>query len=282
MQDRIPIQKITQNAPWQPDLSASLNILDPETPSDFQALECSQQFVLESSIDATAKLESEACEQLVLDLALSRDVFAPRNCKAPTDEDGLDLLGTMSRATEALSLDDEPAPIHLGFLHPKTQAPSSYSGAQRQQSSKELDGPLGVRLLLREWETGSDPSEYTYEDPYDESNIDAPAQRLRGKLFKDVSKSQDSNIPLQSQRPPTILASKTIIPPVLASSQAASSIQEQKPLALGAPTFRAESQTFVERGDGGVEDPMASALSGPHGGRQQEKKRPTKKRLGGF
>ena len=289
MRDRIPIQKITQGAPWQPDLSASFNILDPETPSKFQALEYSEQFVLDSNIDATAELESEAREHLALDLALSSDVFASRNCQAPTDEgeDDFDLLGTMSRATKALSLDNEPAPIHLSFLHPKTRAPSSSSVAQRQQSSRELDDPLGVRLLLKEWVIGSDPSEYTYEDPYDKSNLNPPSQRSGGKLFKDVSKSQDSAIPFQSQRPPAILASKTIIPPILTSSQAASSIQEQKISALRAPTFPerfAESQAPVVREDEAVQDVMTSTqmLSGPRGGRRQVNRKPAKKRLGGF
>lgn len=288
MQDRIPIQKIAQGAPWRPDLSATLNVLDPETPNNSQALaEYSQQFGLESDIDATAKLETEAREQLALDLALSRDVFAPRSCKTPTDDDDFDLLGTMSRATAAMSLGDEPAPIHLGFLHPKRQEPLSSSGAQTRQPSQELDGPLAVRLLLKEWEIGTDPSEYTYEDPYDESFMDAPTQRPRGKLAKDISKSQDSAMPSQSQRPPTIFASKLVAPPILASSQTAPSVQAQKPSALRAPTLRAGSQApaqSLQEGDGASQDVMASTqvLPGPHGGRQQVKKKPAKKRLGGF
>jgi len=120
--------------------------------------------------------QSDARDQLALDLALSTDICSPRPCVRHMKEN-LDALETMSRATEAMSLADEPPPVHLGYLRSKpigtTDSHSSAQSRTASPASQELDSPMGVRLLLKEWEVGTDPREYTYDDPYNESNSDA-------------------------------------------------------------------------------------------------------------
>jgi hypothetical protein len=291
IQNRIPRQSVVHNAPWHYDLTPIINKLDSEVPKDPQALvDHLRQYDLASDAATSSRIQSDAREQLVLDLALSTDIFSSRPCVRPMKEN-LDALETMSRATEAMSLVDEPPPVHLGYLRSKPiDATDSHSSAQSRTASpasQELDSPMGVRLLLKEWEVGTDPREYTYDDPYNESNSDAVyIPRSRG--IESSTQTTQKIMPTQSQRPPLVIASKSLIPPTMSATGVPARqrlpIQSQG-LTDKAPLFRTGSQTTRDPGNGvSSQDFMTSTqiLPGPHGGQQPIKKKAAKRRLGGF
>jgi hypothetical protein len=294
IQGRIPSQPIVHDAPWHYDLTPVLRNLDLDIPKDPQALvDHLRQYDLASETATSSRIQSDACEQLALDLALSTDVLSARPFVCPMN-DNLDALETMSRATEAMSLVDEPPPVQLGYLRPKpTTVTSGRSSAQSRTASpasQEFECPMGVRLLLKEWEVGTDPRGYTYEDPYDESNGDfIPIRRPRD--IESSTQPTQTIKPTQSQRPPLVVASKSLLLPM----STAVDVPTHQRLGIHsqgstnkAPLFRTGSQTTTN--DPGIgtfsqsQDFMTSTqiLPGPYGGRQPIKKKPVKKRLGGF
>lgn len=294
MQGRIPSQPIVHDAPWHSDLTPVLSKLDSDIPKDPQALvDHLRQYVLASEAGTSPQIQSDACEQLALDLALSTDVLSIRPFVSPMN-DNLDALETMSRATEAMSLVDEPPPVQLGYLRPKhTTVTSSRSSAQSRTASpasQEFDCPMGVRLLMKEWEIGTDPRGYTYEDPYDKSDGDFNSIRRRPRDIESSTQLTQTITQTQSQRPPLVVASKSLIPPISTATEVPThqrlGIQSQGSTNK-APLFRTGSQTTTN--DPGItssqsQDFITSTqiLPGPYGGRQPIKKKPVKKRLGGF
>jgi hypothetical protein len=267
-----------------------LSKLDSDISKDPQTLVNDlRHYDLDSEDAASQQIESDAREQLALDLALSTEVLSPRSCCAHLVKDNLDALETMSRATEAMSLADEPPPVFLSYLQPKprdvTNSRSDTQSRTALPASQELDCPLGVRLLLKDWEVGANPREYTYEDPYDESYRDVvPIRRSR-----NIESSTQTTMLTQLQRPQLVVTSKSLIPPILGFPDVPTheglGIQTQGST-YRAPMLRTGSQ--VTANDPGVgassQDFMTSTqiLPGPYGGRQSIKKKPVKKRLGGF
>lgn len=157
----------------------------------------------------------------------------------------------------------------------------SHRGASRPTPlSQELDGPMGVQLLLKEWDVGTDPRDYTYADPYNDlDHGTTTARRLRSPL-----QSPQTVALTQSQRPPLVIASKPFVSQVVPFPAASKPGGILKP-ASGMPILRTGSQSIVRdlTFNASQQDYMASTqiLPGPHGGRQSTKKS-TKKRLGGF
>ncbi|KAF8272033.1 hypothetical protein EI94DRAFT_1796433 [Lactarius quietus] len=166
---------------------------------------------------SSIRRESEAREQLAVDLALSTDVFSAQPFAKPhtdlTEDDGLE---TMSCAAEAMTLSETgPPPVHFGLLNPiaHTAQGTTDDGA----SSTDLELPPGVRLLLAEWEIGTDPDHFTYHDPYDDQQpvttspiIPTPMRKRSGK---------DQAVTTQSQRPPLVATAAP--PPVITGPQTA-------------------------------------------------------------
>lgn len=292
MQDRIPRQRLVQDAQWHYDLTPILNKLDSEIPRDPQSLvDQLRKYDLASEAVPSSQFESDAREQLALDLALSTDVLSPRPCMRPVKDD-LDALETMSRATEAMSLADEPPPVHLMYLRPKlkggTDGRRSTQSRAPSPAPRELDCPIGVRLLLKEWELGADPRDYSYEDPYDESYRDASPVG-RSKNMETSTQATQATMPAQSQRPPLVMASKSLNTPTAPFSNVLAHDRlgmQSQGSTNRAPIFRTGNQ--ITANDPGIgassQDFVASTqvLPGPFGGRQPIKKKPTKKRLGGF
>ena len=287
IQDRIPRQSLIRHAPWYHDLTPILSKLDSEIPKGPQALvDHLRQYNIAPEEAAPSKIESDACEQLALDLALSTDVLSSR-LSAHAAKDNLDALETMSRATEAMSLTDEPPPVYLSYLWPKSgDATSSNSGTRSRISSpgsRELDCPMGVRLLLKDWEVGADPGEYVYEDPYEESYREVvPIRRS-----KNIKSFTQTTMPTQLQRPPLVIASKSLAAPVAlpnVPAQERLSTQPQVPTNR-APMFRTGSQITANDSTVGTASQefvtSTQIVPGPYGGRQSIKK-PAKKRMGGF
>jgi hypothetical protein len=212
--------------------------------------------------EQSLRQESEAREELALDLGLSIDVFSPQ----PISKPAIDIL---SRAAEAMSLADEPPLIHFGYLRPiSKRAADHYAKGDPEPgeaSEAELTTPLGVRLLLKEWETGTNPRDYIYKDPYDDTSVPDILPRQRTTLRPPVAAQ---NLPItRSQRPPSIVTSQ---PPFVQPGRTTMTNIYDVP-------YGDSQQTAV----GGPEI-STQVPPGPYGGRPMGRKRQAKKRLDGF
>jgi hypothetical protein len=238
-----------------------------------------QKFRLSDDVENASQIrehEENASRQLILDLALSFDVFS----ETPVSKYGK-AVQTLENMTEALSLGDEPPPIEFGYLKPLKKKDLYAAKDKEELSWSGLDMPMGVRLLLQGWDT-SDPESYEYQDLYKAADEPSPMQ-----FKKSYSQSQSQVSVIQSQRPPQVLASN-----VTGFSQpdpfrrAAPKVQSSQTPTLSTlgPTPESLPVAGPHYGSSQSQDIMASTqiLPGPHGGRPSGKKKPPKKRMGGF
>ena len=217
--------------------------------------------------------ESHAREQLALDLALSRHIFSPRPfAKSACLDD--DKVENMCRSAEALSLNNEPPRVQFGFLQPNAKQDD---GDPIKSLPERLTLPLGVRLLLKEWEIGADPNRYEHDDPYSESLVEDRSTRPGASGTTSTARPT----PPMALASPRMIASKMPQPREVVSGKAT----PFKSLSQGSP-LRHESTSVDPRADVGAGPQVAVAstqtLSGPHGGRMSANKKTVKKRLGGF
>ena len=231
--------------------------------------------------------ESEAREQLTLDLALSTDVFSVQPFSKQHALDPLDeAIETMSRATEAISLMDtaDLPQVHFGYLNPVPQA-NHYTRLDNgpEEPSQGARAPLGVRLLLKEWDVGADPNAYVYHDPYGTEILDGgDIRRAAPVLLPPIPRQQP-----QSQRPPMVVPTIAAGPPIV-SRIGTDNRTRQGVFAhsQGAnPALRNVMQESQESGFGGSQEFVTNTqiVPGPFGARQTAgKKKAGKKRIGGF
>ncbi|PPQ83788.1 hypothetical protein CVT24_007261 [Panaeolus cyanescens] len=217
--------------------------------------------------------QNEACRQLAFDLALSSTVLHENGVSIAVGDDRA--LETMAGA---LSIGDEPRPYTFGYLKPlEGFSKASYDEERRPLEPPEL--PSGVRLLMKTWDN-SNPFDYEYHDAYT-GNAPPP-------LPKKASKTPDRptlNVEHTQPRPPVV---SLAIPPalVIERSQKPKSPRQQSQEAY-VTRFRAETGSqplgFSSNLDMS-QTPVANTqvVSGPYGGRPQLKKKPVKKRIGGF
>ena len=308
---RIPRRELARGAPWHLDISASIRRNVPEFDEDPQKIMTNlTRYDLADDSRRPAdsyRRETEARSQLALDLSLASDVYstsrprkdgsAPTNGSANFDDDML----SISLSTQAMTLGDlEPPPVQFGFLRPVQKGPR-WNGADdpddeakhEDEGTSKLGIPLGVRLLLQEWEVGSDPSQYVYRNPYDDSAAEPVVARRAAKEPTAKESPGDSRVPTRvpSQRPPAIASSVPHGPPVIASSQP---VPTRRPLAaarsedalIPRPAMNGSQPTDFWMAPPSSQDvPFASTqvLPGPHGGRPTvAKKKPGKKRVIGF
>jgi hypothetical protein len=249
IQGRISVKPLIEQAEWHRTIVPALKHFLPDISEHPQAIfDALGKYSLVSQEEHSAQLlcrKTEAREQLTVDLAMSTDIFSGKPSPKSVDA----TLDTMSRATEAMSLDDEPPPIQFGYLHPAEDDANEPDG---------LDSPLGVRLLLKEWEVGCNPREYVYVDPYN-SGQSAPVRAKKGHASVNTGRMSS-----QSQRPPQILATSTVAPLERMTAPSWEMAASQGALV--------EMETTAEM--------MASTqvLPGPYGGRAGKRK----KRVGGF
>jgi hypothetical protein len=201
--------------------------------------------------------------------------------------------------TEALSLGendtDEPPEVEFGYLTPVNKEKMTKEGHIHEEDEVSVNGraalPMGVRLLLKDWEVGAKTKDYVFQDPYHTTgNLTS-----RLNVHPALSKFQQANtIPslsqaTNSQRPPTVMPSQAL-PSALgsASQPLPSAVRSQY------PSIRSTFGTQIVRENVvGTLQPQASSsqqidqfmvntqvLPGPHGGRPWIPKK--KKRLGGF
>lgn len=238
-------------APWHRSIASTLGRLDGDFRSDPQELmEHLQEFNLSGNNvpEYVRELEKEACQQLVSDLALSSDIFSETKFSKEREVHSLETM------TKALSLGGKPPPIEFGYLQPLAPRPTSHE-IDNDTPMQQLEIPLGVQLLLKGWDDG-DPDRYIHRDPF--SGI--------GSSISEVAVSHDlHNAVIQNQCPPPILPSKVV----------ALKGQLQEPT----PSTQSESNPLSSSQDFAI---STQVLPGPFGGRPMMKKKPTKKRLGGF
>lgn len=298
VQGRIPREKLKRRAPWHLDISPTLQGFVPDMHHEpCEIARNLEQLDLLSEGDRPAsslRTESEAREQLALDMVLSADVFSQRPVQKTSVNVNEDPLEVMSRATEAMSLNDmEPPVVKFGFLQPlgarcgeADTTLEDRTGARNVKDRKgdeggdksNADASLGIRLLLSDWTVGSNPQEYVYEDPYGVSNVSTRKPPFMARYPTTVGATT------LDQRPPTVVP---IVPPVLSSALRPSIAAHGRPASqpqMPPPMFGSQPAGMVWEPTGRSQDmlPSTQVLPGPHGGRHPPAKKPTKKRVGGF
>ena len=245
---------LESGALWHHNVAPTLTCLDGTLVSNIGELEeLLRQYDLADGTDRSStslRLESTAREHLILDMALSFDVFSSQSFS--TSQDAGQALEVM---TEALSLGDEPPPVSFGYLRPMQKEPV-------EDGLQDFSSPLGVRLLLKDWDIGSDPEKYVYLDVYEGSTNSQPVRRMTPTHPTPILA-----IPQVSHVPPQILPSTSAF-----LSRNAVGFGSQQNLASGVPTNSSWSQELVA---------STQVLPGAHGGRPGKKKG-GKKRVGGF
>lgn len=266
-QGRLNVSDLGDEAFWSHKLLPTLNIFDQDICSNIHdTVKALHHYDLKPSdarSPASLRLESEAREQLAVDLALSTDIFSGRDVsKRPSEEfeeGGLETL------TETLSLTSEPPALDFHYLRPITKG---------LKGTPEQAFPTGVRTLLQEWEIGADPEKYVLPPLTEGSDPESPSPTR----FTFVT---NSLIPSMTQ-PPVIATTTTGPRPAgrVAKPYAPPLIVESQPMTDVQPTVVQSSQPAEAH----FQPAMFSStqiLPGPYGGRLQVKK-PTKKRVGGF
>jgi RNA polymerase I-specific transcription-initiation factor len=283
VQGRVPQETLVEGAAWHFNLEPVLKKFVPDASGDIQLtaqrLRKYDLIVDDYRSGSSLRRESEAREELAVDLALSTDVFSAHSFAKPepeiTDDDKFE---TMSRAAEAMTLSDMAVPpVHFGYLTP-IPTTTDHGTTDAVETEPGLALPLGVRLLLAEWDTSIHPDQYTYHDPYDDQQPAATSPMFHASIRKRGGREQ-----AQTMRPPAVL---TTAPPVIARSREipiSGSQPEPRRLAVGSlDTTEASNPHSDSRA------PLLASTQiepGPFGGRPltgRKKAVPGKKRMMGF
>jgi len=238
---------VVKTASWSHDIRSVLERLDvdmAESPAGIVDNLRRYDVTLIDPAPESLRRASQAREQLALDLALSADIFSSQTILNPSDQDS-DELETMSRAAEALSLGDEPPSIRFGFLRPIAEEDD-------EDMSQRYIYPTGVRLLLKDWTIGTDPSKRADKDNYD------------GK--EDLqSKVSERPVAVDRQRPPLIISSDARESPTMGTHGFVRSLRSP------ARSMPSTSQPMLD---------ISGSMAGTQVSSQGRKK--VKKRLDGF
>jgi hypothetical protein len=274
-QGRIPRELLIKGAAWYINLEPILQKFLPDISGDVQTIaERLRQYDLvldDYRSGSSLRRESEAREQLAVDLVLSTDVYSGQSfAKEETGVTGDDGVETMSRAAEAMSLSETGLPsVHFGCLSPIPTADHHNQSKPEDDAPTGVALPPGVRLLLGEWDIGTNPDQYAYRDPY---NDQQPTARATSLNFHSPIRDRAQATPMVA--PPVIAYSRTAPTAVISSSQ---------PITrhLGGATDSAGPESHTDS-----QLPMASTqiLPGRFGGRLPagKKKGAAGKRVGGF
>ena len=286
-QGRIPREQVTKSTPWHHNWTSSLNRFVPDmsqsTQDTYESLKRYNLITDDYRPGPSIRSEVEAREQLTVDLALSSDVYAPHAIASKESGQHLDddAFETMSRATEAMSIGiPEPPAVQFSFLRP---VPQDHYDRTKDVEDTKMQCPLGVRLLLGEWEVGADPTTYQYRDPYDNAEPFTTVPPRGAKLKAD--KAPGTEVKSQPARMPPVIATAPTAAPLVASQPArpkhVAQSQGANALLMGSQPVQhppASSQPSQE-----MPFPSTQVLPGPFGGRPAPvKKKPAKKRMGGF
>ncbi|KAL4077135.1 hypothetical protein V8B97DRAFT_1939889 [Scleroderma yunnanense] len=280
MRGDLSCQDLASRAPWHHSILDTVRHLPYEISSDWSTF---HEWLkkLESEPDgekSTASLQrrSEAREHVVVDLALSCDVFSPQPIVKPSS------MNTKPAAilgeTSGDSVPEEPPEVQFGYFRPiRKVGVNHYTNAGETsvllpEESAAVSSPLGVRLLLSEWQTGVDVENYVYHDPYNTTEsvpIPAPPRR---KQALPTSPPVPQIIVASKRRPPAVMTAAPTQPPwELFGTRTVEYSHSQGTAFNSIPDSSQELMTSTQ------------VLPGPHGGRPVVgKKKVAKKRMGGF
>ncbi|KAG1782635.1 hypothetical protein EV702DRAFT_1176841 [Suillus placidus] len=259
VRNELPVQEITSGAAWSCDFKPFLRRMGLGPADHWQEMHGAlETFSLSYSNDSPGSFvqqEEESREQLILDLALSSMVFSAQPVSIPTAPILVDDV-------ETLTLDDELPEIQFGYLHPYLKlGVNHYPDAFRDKDAVaeaaqnvDFSSPLGVRLLLREWEVGTDVESYTYHDPYNTEGDDPIAPSRERALPTAPVATQTTTT--TSQRPLLFVAGFAL---------QTTHIQHESYPEPSQPSQELMTSTQV--------------LPGPYGGRNIPSKKLVKKRL---
>ncbi|KAG9318829.1 hypothetical protein JVU11DRAFT_933 [Chiua virens] len=273
------MQRLAGLAQWHYDIrDTSIPTLDSRSFNSDASYEYLKELDLVPGVerhDPSVRRETEAREQLVLDLTLSTDVYSARPlAQLNSLSEGGETSDTVAHPVERL-YSEEPPEVKFGYFRPiRKIGANHYADKEQGEQDPTVSSPLGVRLLLAEWELGTDPADYTYRDPYGVATIVAqPIPQYRKPLAAPAATQKKQT---QLQQPPPIVVAATQPPVVHTAERAPSRIQSQ--------TTHSQQQLEPDI-DAFAQEPMTSTqvLPGPFGGRPGAAgKKPTKKRIGGF
>ncbi|GJJ12596.1 hypothetical protein Clacol_006839 [Clathrus columnatus] len=202
LQGRLPISELLESAPWSFDLASLPTTLVPDMAKPPQQLldQLIEEGVNKETTSDGIKFAIKAAQELVMDLNLSRHVYAPRKFSQVHTESntGDDVL----EATQAL------------FLDPAVQNSYQFTYFQpvvTREPEKTFELLPGVNLLLSEWKPGTKPEDYVFYDWYGSRNDPLPEREKSKDTKKPFEPSQS-----QPLRAPPVIASR---PPPIATSQ---------------------------------------------------------------
>lgn len=276
-QGRVPREILIKGAAWYVNLEPLLQRFVPDISGDVQSIaERLRRYDLvldDYRSGSSLRRESEAREQLAVDLVLSRDVYSAQSfAKAETEvTEGDEFVETMSRATEAMTLSETGLPsFHFGYLSPVPADPGN-PAKTADVAPTGIALPPGVRLLLGEWDIGTHPDQYAYQDPYDDQRPVATSL-----IFHSPSQKYADRDASQSQ--PTV-------PPVIAYSRTGPGISSSQPMSSHLDGRLPDSAGPDAHTDSYLPMSSTQILPGPFGGRLplgKKKGAGGKKRVGGF
>ncbi|KAF8586543.1 hypothetical protein K439DRAFT_1615082 [Ramaria rubella] len=303
---RVPISRLSSSVRWHHDMrSLPPNMVpDLSAPSHTLVDELREEASEYAATPEGMKRVTEATQHLVLDLALSRHVYAPQSFTKTgvDDENHSDML---SQATKAMSLAaNEPPQVRFGYLRPVAKAP--YDDDEEMESGSEstrevdLKMPLSVRLLVDQWNVGSSPEEYIYKNPYEEpgdsrtTESAVPIRRINeGTVGVGQHIQHGTSITMASApRPPLVVTTTSQqvmtnqVGPIASTHQLQRILDSSPPREvrfLHGQTPPSRSQLEGDHRAESFQGPSTQPLSGPFGGggKVGSKKKLVKKRLGG-
>ena len=305
------LQQIAEAAAFHANIRRSLNKINPEVfTTETPLLDKLDPYnVNEGGQTRSPTREAEARNTLAFDLCLASDVFCSESILLKSKDRAMDkgqnsggigdAADELTQAAGNLTLSqNEPPQVIFSHFKPVRREVPGPSDATKEKGGVGMDVdegetegvavmPLGVRLLLADWDLGSDPRAYKYTDPYGVDDI--PDQVSQFAQVQGHPKLQSrrpgletitpATRPLQRSSPPTIIASKSqpMQPPVVGLSRSLTQTQTQ--------TFsrQTQSQSQLEQASSQILMASTQVLPGPFGGRPgPTKKKLVKKRVGGF
>lgn len=284
MSGNLPTQDLASRVPWRYSILETVRRLPYEISNDWpsfhERLKKLELRLDEAKSTASLRREGEAQECVIVDLALSCDAFSLQPIAKPHSTD-----------TKPGAIPEEPPEIHFGYFHPirKIGANHYKSTGDMSMSLYEertaVSSPLGVRLLLAEWEVGTDVESYVYHDPYNTTeSVGVPAPPRQKQALPTAEEAAQlhrrppvlQTVVAPKQRPPAVVTA-AITQPVwkLSGTQVTQTMENSYSQEIA---FNPNSDAFSQ-------ELMTSTqvLPGPYGGRPGVgKKKPAKKRIGGF
>ncbi|KAJ7581235.1 hypothetical protein C8J56DRAFT_1057231 [Mycena floridula] len=254
-QGRISAVAMGKDAGWHCNLRPMLAQLECNVADDINGVtEALRDFDLLPDSECSPQSlhrEKESREQLALDLTLAADVFSAQPFTKTTTMDN-NALETM---TESLSLNSEPPPLEFHYFRLPgrgEEAPETY--------------PFGVRLLLNDWEVGTDPEDFIYQDPYRPQQAVVAGQRA----------TRTMPVIAFSQPPMVVAAAPAVLPSIIESRRISNIGVSQPPMPLPSTQpldFDSQESSMPMMANSQI-------LPGAFGGRPSVSKK--KKRVGGF